>query len=801
MIKSPPRVPLIMIILVCAIQSFSQSQYNVKAVVVDKMDSTLFGNVLVLSSQDSSFITGSYFMDGNVSVDRSTKESFLMKIISTGFRDSIFPVAFEEGEELIDLGSIRLNGLETQLGELVISANIPLFEPSTDGTLKVNVQKTMLASSSSVREVLSKSPGVLVGENGVSVVGKGEALLYLNGKRITIERLGTIPVNQIKNIEVITNPSAKYDAQGKAVINIITVVNHSEGVQVMLVQNLTMAKHFLSSSAANLHYRKKKWSLTGDYGVSFGKDWNQRNSVRLLNTEGGLYTSDNQNEENTRLTYVSNFRAGCEYRISEKSDVSLQWDGLYNIFDLDVDGDNAMTSPLGELTRLETFNDGQTKNLNNSISLNYNSQLDTLGSTLFLGGQLSTFSTRLFDLIDEEISVENVITSKALRRNSGQNDIGLLTGQVDYTKTFKNSSRLELGGKYADVQNHGTIDFSSKAEGEDTFTSYSEFSNDFEYNEKIPAIYGQYFGRIKKLDYSIGVRSEYTMAQGISNVTSETVIDTNYLNIFPNVRVSGKIRDNWSVSYAYSERISRPQYQALDPFVWYQDSLTSVQGNPNLLPELTQANEGIIGFKKYSLKFGYSSSTNSSRFIVEPGNTGINSIVMKQANIQKLHSYYSTLSIPLAYKKWSSFNTLSLTYKQIEDDRPEFMVSEIVPQFYFYSFNQFKLKKKLKIEISGEYVGEQNDGIYQVDPTYSVTLGLSKTFMKGNLICRFMANDILKSYKEVGSYQIGNTTVNYDRKLNTNFYRFSAIYYFGKLWKVKYKNKLVGNDEFSRIKQ
>lgn len=781
---------------------FSQSSFfDIKAVVVDQNDSLVFGNIIALSPSDSSIIKGAYFLDGNAELLDIKEAPVLVKFSSIGYKDTIIPVNNASNQKLISLGKVVMETSSQELGEVTVSATIPLFEPSDEGGVKVNVKKTMLGSSTSVLEVLSKSPGVIVNGSSISVVGKGEALIYKDGKRITADQLNNIPVQSIEKIEIINNPSSKYDAEGRAVINIIMVVNHAEGFEVAIIQNFIIAKHFLWAPAASLSYRKGKFSLSTNYSVTLGKDWNKGTYDRSITNQSDVYQNNSNNEENTRLTYVGNHSLGLAYQFNSKHSISAEYSGLYNIFDLDVDGDNTVTPSTGYGTRLLTKNNGNTTNFNNSASLNYNGVLDTLGSTIFVGGQYSSFNNQLNDLIDETIFYNENQINEATRNNVGTNDISIITGRVDVAKNLKNGMTFEFGGKYGDVVNKSKIDLYTRTQGTE-FTLIPGYSNDFEYQEKIPAAYLQWKGNIrKKWKYSIGARSELSMIKGISNTLDKTVIDTTYFNLFPNATFSYAHSEKWNYSLAYTSRISRPKYQDLDPFLWYQDSLTSIQGNPFLLPELVNGGEATVQFKTYSLKMGYNHSQNPSRMVLYPGNTGGGSVIMRRSNFQTKHSLYTTLSVPFNVKFWKSYNTISLTFDKYEDDRPEFQVGKITPQLYAYSYHQFKVKNWFNIELIFDYEGTRDDGIYRDNQRYSVSMGLSKYMLNGDLTLRFLANDVLQTYRETGSSTIGQVSSTYDRKLNTNFYRLSVIYYFGKLRYKSYSNQSTGAEEMDRIKK
>lgn len=780
---------------------FSQTTYSLFATILSSNSEKTDGDFIVLKASDSSFVSAVFYMEGNARIEGIKEKDLLVKIVSFGYNDTLIPVKNTSGQD-INLGTINLKSLTTDLTEVQIVASVPMFAPQTDGSLNVNVQKTILGSSITLLEVLSKTPNVQVEDGGLSIVGKGKALIYLDGKRIPFERINSIQVSRVDKIQLITNPSSKYDAEGMAVINILTLPNPAEGFSGVLIQNTTQAKHFLSSTALLLDYRKGRFSFSGDYSANFGKDWNHSLTDRTINTTSGTYLSNNENEENTRLTYVSNYRLGVDFRINNKSNLSAEYTGLFNIFDLNVNSDNSVSKDL-DTTRLSIFNNGNTTNRNHSVNLNYNNTLDSLGSSLFIGGQFSQFSTSLLDRINEDIYMNSSLTTSADRKNVGANTITIATPQLDYHKQFKNSTSLEVGAKYSFANNTGKVDLYSRLAGEADYSLMNGYSNNFEYTENVPAIYAQYNGKLKgEIEYHIGARAEYTDVLGVSRILNKTVIDSSYLNIFPNVAISKKLSEKWNTSLSYAERINRPQYQSMDPFIWYQDSLTSVQGNPLLIPALTHSFEGVLNYKDFSFKAGYNRTLNQMRFGVFEGNSGENSVVLKQFNIDLQNSYFTSLSIPLKTKKiWTSFNTLTLTYEKIVDDRPEFNLQSVSPQFYFYTQQTFNIPKIMKIEVIGEYEGAKRDGLYYRKDAYSLTIGLSRGFLNNSLMTRFVANDILHSYREAGSYTIGSTSVNYNRKLNTRFFRLSLVWYFGKLQEITYSNKATGSKEFERIKQ
>lgn len=782
---------------------YAQEQNSIIGIVTDESDNLLEGNILLLKPNDSVLVKGAFFTEGKINFENInlTIDQGLLRISSLGYEDYEKIIDKQEIDNGIDIGIIKLKESTLDLDEVLIQSKAPLFKTSPDGVLTVNVNETMLSSSINTMEILSKSPNVLVNDNSISVVGKGAALLYLNGKQISIERLGSIPVNRIDNVEVITNPSAKYDAEGRAVINITTINSENVGgTMVNVNHSVTKGEHFISYSAVNLDYSKNNWSISGDYSVRLGRDWNQYRTTKQITTNEGIITSNNNSEDNTRITYSSNYRMGVGYKINSKSDLSLEYEGLKDVFDLDIATDNSVLAPNDlEISRLQAVNNGETINTNDAFSLNYNTKLDTLGSSLFAGASYSFFKGGLDDFIEES---DVVVDTRAFRKIVGVTDISLLTSQLDYSKVFKGGSTLEGGIKYANAVTKGDINFLSRQDGEDDFLSNPLFINNFRYEENIPAAYVQYSVPFKKKWHlKIGARSEYTNAKGVSEAFNETVIDTNYINLFPNASINYKVSDNVNVNLAHSSRIRRPKYQDLNPFIWYQDSLTFQQGNPRLIPEITRAFEGTISYKKHSLKVGYNDTKDLIRSVLLRGQAGPNSVVKQQVNIEKNRSYFVATTMSFNYGVWSSFNTARLTFSEIIDDRPQFQSEDITPQLYVYSYNSFDIKNVLELELQAIYEGDRNDGVYRNEEKYLIALGATKSFLDKSLTLSFVANDLFRLYDDIGSYEIGAINYNYSGRWNINYYRFSLVYKFGNLKKKNYKNKSVGKDEFKRIKQ
>lgn len=249
------------------------AQHTVRGRVVNGAGEPRMGNALALSAADSSFLTGTTFLEGDFELRGPMAGEVLVKLTSVEFRDTVIHVVVAN-REMTDLGSIQVSNKIQALAEVEITASREMFEARPDGITQVNVANTVLAASNSVNEILSRSPGIITTDEGLAVFGKGTAILYLNGKRIPPERLASVAPSQVKTIEIIANPSAYYDADGSAVINIITIDALPEGYKINVQQQASWSEMAgaTTNSMASINYRKGKLDFAGNYELRLGND-------------------------------------------------------------------------------------------------------------------------------------------------------------------------------------------------------------------------------------------------------------------------------------------------------------------------------------------------------------------------------------------------------------------------------------------------------------------------------------------------------------------------------------------------
>ncbi|MFN0014878.1 MAG: outer membrane beta-barrel protein [Saprospiraceae bacterium] len=782
--------------------------FTLTGMVTDLQKNALPGNALLLDSNGEQLVRGVFFENGAFALSADSAGSYLLRVTSLGFSDADIPVTISAGTPAIDVGEIALKESPALLGEVTVSARKKMFEKTPDGT-RLNVQNTMLGKSANAVEMLTKTPGVTIASGRVNVFGRGEAAIYLNGKEIPFGAFRSLPPGQIHAIEIITNPSAKYDARAKAVILVTMKSSYHSGLLATLSESITagfvpnapFGEHFMNNASLNLDLKKDPLSFTAYFANDYGTKWNENRYSTQLTAPGGLYNTNYYYRENATSKNVHYYRLGAGYQVNDRSDISFQYDGLSHFFTLDVAQDGDYFSPTQQLTLIRMQNAATTALDNHSGNLNYSLRLDTLGGSLFAGVQYNDFENQLLDNIAETISRSETDVSKSYKINDGYNRIRLTTAQVDVTKFLPGGIKSEFGAKYYTITNEGRIRFLTRAEGDGSFVENPALANGNRYKETVPAAYALFSGTLSKWTYNVGLRAEHTTVNAFSQKLNQTIVDSAYFNLFPSAKVNVELNENWSTGLSFARKINRPVYQNLDPFLWYLDSLTSIQGNPRLTPEFLSQLEWSLTHKNYTLKFGYTHSQNTLWAVAKPGISGENSVVFVQDNIQNRRIFFAALDLPVETGQYSSYTILRGNFFRFADDRSTYATRASRAQLYVYSYHQFAIPKWFNLDVTGEYFGAMSDGFTDWKPNFYLTMGASRTFFGDRLDVQLQFNDLFFTARFKGNRTINTITSDFHQRFLSQYLRLTAVWKIGGINNFRYKNKAINEKEFNRIKQ
>ncbi len=802
MIKSFSKQLLISLVFVLiGTTVFSQHNYVLSGKAISEDNKPIeFGNVIALSPKDSSIIKGAPFENGAFRLDRLNTDSVLVKITSVGYEERFLLYVHLSYDSIVNLGELKLTANNT-LNEVTVAAKIPLFE--MDGEkVKVNVESTGLGSAGNALDVLRRSPGVMVNNNdNVSVFGKGTAIIYVDGLLISsVDLLKSLPSNEIKSIEIINNPSAKYDAGGRAVINIITIKNSLQGYNGNIIQNTLYIKDVFTYTGLRINYTKKKFSVSAGYGNNMGHQWNSDDYIRKYKTnDSTAIEMKNSIYETQKYTNVHYYRAGFNYRPDSTSTLGLQYNGFYNQRNDRSDNNNSILMNTEEQYKLSTGTDNKPTLLNNAVNANYSKKYDTLGTELFIAAQYGVFNIHNVANIHQQTSYSGSITNEE-KRNANRNDINILSAQVDFTKAFNKQWRLESGVKESNIGKTSDIKFENQ-NGKGEWVSDPNYLNGFSFVENIVAAYSELRFNKNKVNTRIGARSQLTKSDGFSKVLNKNIINRQYINIFPSAFFGYDFTKDLTTSFTFSSRINRPTYQDLDPFINYIDSLTSFRGNPYLLPEYTYSLEGaLVYMKEANITFGYNRTNGAMRLMVDKLNDSTDAFTAITRNLDKSETWSMGITIPYELKWWTTSNYFGYFMNTFDYAQNGVRISNKQPTWTIYLYDEFRFKKYFSLEITYEYTSKAVDGMFSALPSSMLNATIKKTFFKDKLTCRFAANDILQSYIMRGNSNIPLYNINYTSKVSTHLYLLALNYKFGKLKNADYKNRSVSEDEYNRVK-
>lgn len=789
---------IILITFLLSQTSIAQNHYTISGSVVNADQQPVAVYARLLALPDSTLLQGAPFENGNITFTGIEHQTVALRLSSVGLADTLLVIR-REGRTHIDLGSVVLHEHIQALASVTVRGQAPLVTQGANGTTEIQVTGSILAGSTSTTELLERSPGITFTEGRAGVIGRGEALIFLNGQAITYEQMVAIPVSRIARVEVIANPSARYDAEGKAVINIITKSLTVGGTTGSITQQYAYTRFAGNelNTLADLQYMHNRLSLEANYALETGNEREVLHTTRTRPSPTEYLHSDLTTDWQRKMRNYSNFGAGAQLNLKENSYLSLTYKGNLNSQGGSQNSSNSLTDTSGTSFYQSRVAKDE-KRWNHAITLNFQQALDTLGSALFVGTQYARFQTDQHDRIGENSLVGD---STAVRNllNDVLIGIHISSTQADYTKVFRHGGKFETGAKFSYAENGSGTDFLVAVE-DGPLMPDAGLSSHFRYVEKVPAAYVNYQGKMNgNVQFGAGARGEWTNYTLNTTARGGQDIGDSYFNVFPNLFVSKSFTNGLLSRISYISKITRPRYQALNPFVVYQDPFTTIEGNPNLQPEKIHTLETGLQYKQLDVRASYTYTKDKINGAALRGDAP-NSYVLKGINLAREHAFVLTASATFNLRWWSTTNTITVSHNNLIDNQYGFEILKPKPQLYAYTSNTFDVNHLFKIQLMAWYIGERSQGLYYNFSRSTVTVGVEKDFFKNALKIRLTANDIFHQSQVHGIYSVGQTDIYYHRTYSTAFFGISAAYRFGRLGKVTFNSKSTGEAEQGRAR-
>ena len=804
----------LLLICIVSITGISSAQ-TIKGTVTDLENKPLINASVSLLTGDSVLLklnatdqSGVYIFE-NIATGK-----YLVTVTNVGYLPYTTAV-FDHSADANNSQTIVMEKAGAQLAAVTVTARRPPVEIKAGKTV-VNVDASPTNAGLNVLEILEKSPGVSVdNDDNISLKGKGGVLILIDGKPTYLSGqnlaafLKSLQANSLDQIEIMTNPPAKYDAAGNGgVINIKTKKGTIRGMNGNMNLNYAQGLYPKYNGGANLNYRNNKLNLFGSYN---GGAWEAQSAMaidRNFYKHDALSGSSDQITARHNKSSWHNGKIGMDYYFSKKDVAGVVVSGninpwrswqtsTSNLRDVDQTINTTLIS--------EGTNGNNSKNI--TTNLNYKHTFDSAGREVSMDidqGYYKTagenfLTTNVYDAAHQKIG--NTVKLNGILPSI----IKIYSGKIDYTHPFSKNTKLETGIKASFVNTDNNVTYKR-----DTSTGWFtdvQRTNHFIYKENINAAYAIVTTSIKKWELTAGLRLENTVAKG-NQAQNDSTFKRNYANLFPNVGATYSINDKNQLSLAYSRRIRRPDYEDLNPFIFFLDSLTYGQGNPYLLPEFSNNLELSHTFNRFlTTTINYTQTNNIITQILKQ-NTEKKTTFQTTENFSKRRQWGLSVNANKQLFKWWNVNIYGNlfynSYKGLYNDGNENLPVELnVSGFTGNMSNSFSFAKTWTGEVSGWYTNSASEGLIIGGAMGSLNAALAKQIMKKNGTIKIGVRDILRTQNFSGYSRYADVDIELrnDRRRDNRQFLVSFTYKFGKnnIAPARKRSGSAG-DEQSRIK-
>ena len=709
----------------------------------------------------------------------------------------------------VDLGPIVMKEKSGTLGQVTVVGKRPLIQRRLDKTV-LNIENSALASGSTAFEILQLSPGVTVANNdNIQLYGKGSPLIMIDGKPTylsndqVINLLKNMPSNNIAEIEIISQPSAKYDAAGNSgIINIKMKQNKTQGFTGNTSLSLGYGRREKERGSLNLAYKGSKFNVTTDYA------FNINHSIRYLDINRLLYSAGSKPTEFNRAGTIDNdlkghnFKSTFTYFINKRHSIGAQVLGYSNkqdqyssaltdIRQTGAERDSFLTSSTVEISTFRSI----------GANLNYLGKLDSVGSTLTFDADYAKFNTRI-DRVFENSLFDKGGTLKGGPdevRNYFPTQIQVRVLKSDLTLPLPKKARLETGLKSSFVNTDNDARYDSLIN--DNWVPSLSQTNRFIYKENVNAAYVNYKKDFAKTSIQGGLRVENTNSDG-NSVTLNSRTRRHYTDLFPSFFIARQLKGDSKLMFSYSRRIQRPSYQDLNPFKLFGDRYTYSEGNPFLKPAYTNSMELSTSIREaVTVMVRYAVTKNViAEDVAQEEENGITTVKSYFRNLKALRSF----TVNMSYSRdlapwWSTDNSITLNHSEYADNNMGNVRNLDMFNYSLSMYNSFQINKSWSAELSASYRSPWLYGFIEAEAQYKVDAGVRKNFgPKASL--RFRVTDIFNTNRFRGVAKYDNVDVLIQNRFESRTVFVTFNYIFGNN-KLKVSRRSEGTkDEQQRIK-
>lgn len=669
-----------------------------------------------------------------------------------------------------------------ELDEVVVEKETSTYT-TKNGNIKVDVANSIYNAVPNTIDLIAKLPKIQISpdKQSISIIGKGNPLVYIDNQKVDCIELNSLAVDDIKTIEIINNPSSKYEAEGRAVILITRKFSKKEGYKVILSETTQFKKYINNYSGINTNFKTGKLEFKANFNY---------NQLKVWESNGNDFTiPDYSIQSNYLVTAVTQrpqflFGGGVFYKINNDDYVSLNSNRRQqkDIFDIDT---YTVNQDLNGTNNINTMNLNNEHREFTNTYLNYNHKIKSREVNLFTGLQYSSFNQQIASVISNNYNDTGFVLAQDRNQKFATN---VASGRIDLEKKFKNETRVEFGGLY--LQANAVTDFEVA-----TINPVTSTQSNYRYKEENIATYTQVSGNYKKLSYSTGLRAENTIVKGTYDTSNDVSIRKNYINLFPKAEMEVAIDSSNTVSLNYAKSITRPDYSSTSQVSTYINPYFIWSNNINLNPSISDEITFNYQYKDKSLRVAYYRTTNPT-FYGASYDDSQNILTFTTTNFEKETDFALELTLPFKYKIWKTTNVINLGQSKIEDNSA--VVNSSKPSLYAYTNHIFSFHNTVELSFTAWGYTPQQLGVFDRSGLITMDAAISKTFFK-QWDCTLSFDDIFRKMNFKDNFTINKVSTKGIYYTDSHLISVSIKYSFGKIKNSEFKEKSV-DENSGRIK-
>ncbi len=694
----------------------------------------LFATILLINQSDSSMVTGIQGSDvGTFSITNFKPGKYLIKASAVGYKTVVSaPFEITSSNEHIHIDPLIAEEDVMHLDEISVVGKKPIYEQQID-RLVINVENSITSTGTTALDVLEKSPGVNVNRQSgtLSLGGKDGVLVMINGKEshmpvsAAIEMLNGMSSENVKKIELITTPPSKYAAEGDAgIINIVLKKDDDFGTNGTYTLGAGIGVDGKLNGSINMNHHVKKVNIYGMYSSSYDNSHQVISMDRLTNQNGSFYETKSQSLREPVTTF-NNARIGFDYTVTSKTVIGVLASGYTSDWEMDAMNhisylkDNQVTSLVDQKISESNKWKNYTGNINVQHSFREDEILEFNADYLhYDDSNPSQYYIQYMDPVSQPTSAEEIKVTKVTPINA-------IVGKLDYTRNFGTSIKLESGLKYTNSKFVNDVSVANKVN--DTWIFDENLTNKYDLAENISAAYSSLnFKFDEKTSLNAGLRYEYTNTV-LNTVTETGLIDRHYGELFPTLFISHDLNKNNTLQFSYSRRITRPTYNELAPFIFFQTPDTYIAGNVNLQPSISTVYKADYKYKSVLLSYTYTNEANAIRRFQPTQDTVKDILYLTSQNLDMVTTSSLMLSFPLRLTKWWNMqNNLNGIIQNVHTKYEGQNLDISSKNFRVDMINNFIIMEGFTGELTGAYQSPSLSGINKSNSRGSVSIGLQK---------------------------------------------------------------------------